>query len=229
MSTSINWTELIKDRKGVITKDNQACGNIIGEDDQNIVIEDGAVRQHFYRVPKSAAGAYNGAELTLNISYDELKTYEDKDEGKGILESIKDKTRSVKGKTVDKVDDDDHDDDYDDDYEDKDEGKGIVESIKDKTRSLKQKTIDKVDDEDHDDDDYKEHTTEKRFDQDTQTSTDTNNLYRGNKEKELNRNIDTGEKSDESSTNVDSSFTCDKCNTKFTSRQELKEHFSSQH
>jgi hypothetical protein len=230
MSTSINWTELIKDRKGVITKDNQACGNIIGEDDQNIIIEDGAVRQHFYRVPKSAAGAYNGAELTLNISYDELKTYEDKDEGKGILESIKDKTRSVKGKTVDKVDDDDHDDYDDDDYEeDKDEGKGIVESIKDKTRSLKQKTVDKVDDDDHDDDDYKEHITEKRFDQDTQTSTDTNNLYRGNQEKELNRNIDTGEKSDESSTNVDSSFTCDKCNTKFTSRQELKEHFSSQH
>ena len=228
MSTSIDWTELIKDRKGVITKDNQACGNIIGEDDQNIIIEDGAVRQHFYRVPKSAAGAYNGAELTLNISYDELKTYEDKDEGKGILESIKDKTRSVKGKTVDKVDDDD--DDYDDDDdEDKDEGKGIVESIKDKTRSLKQKTIDKVDDDDHDDDDYKEHITEKRFDQDTQTSTDTNNLYRENQEKELNRNIDSGEKSDESSTNVGSSFTCDKCNTKFTSRQELKEHFSSQH
>jgi hypothetical protein len=228
MSTSIDWTELIKDRKGVLTKDNQACGNIIGEDDQNIIIEDGAVRQHFYRLPKSAAGAYNGAELTLNISYDELKTYEDKDEGKGILESIKDKTRSVKGKTVDKVDDDDDDDDdYDD--EDKDEGKGIVESIKDKTRSLKQKTIDKVDDDDHDDDDYKEHITEKRFDQDTQTSTDTNNLYRGNQEKELNRNVDSGEKSDESSTNVGSSFTCDKCNTKFTSRQELKEHFSSQH
>ena len=190
MSTSIDWTELIKDRKGVITKDNQACGNIIGEDDQNIIIEDGAVRQHFYRLPKSAAGAYNGAELTLNISYDELKTYEDKDEGKGILESIKDKTRSVKGKTVDKVDDDD--DDYDDDDdEDKDEGKGIVESIKDKTRSLKQKTIDKVDDDDHDDDDYKEHITEKRFDQDTTyISTDTNNLYRENQEKELNRNID---------------------------------------
>jgi hypothetical protein len=222
MSTSIDWTELIKDRKGVMTKDNQACGNIIGEDEENIIIEEGAVRQHFYRVPKSAAGTYNGAELTLNLSFDELKTYEDKDEGKGIVESIKDKTRSVKEKTVDTADDDD---------EDKDEGKGIVESIKDKTRSLKQKTIDKVDDDDdHDHDDYKEHITEKRFDQDTQTSTDTNNLYRGNQqEKELNRNIDSGEKSDESSTNVGSSFTCDKCNTKFTSRQELKEHFSSQH
>jgi hypothetical protein len=226
MSTSIDWTELIKDRKGVMTKDNQACGNIIGEDEENIIIEEGAVRQHFYRVPKSAAGTYNGAELTLNLSFDELKTYEDKDEGKGIVESIKDKTRSVKEKTVDTADDDDDSDD-----EDKDEGKGIVESIKDKTRSLKQKTIDKVDDDDdHDHDDYKEHITEKRFDQDTQTSTDTNNLYIGNQqEKELNRNIDSGEKSDESSTNVGSSFTCDKCNTKFTSRQELKEHFSSQH
>src|SRR5215203_5348761 len=192
MSTSIDWTELIKDRKGVMTKDNQACGNIIGEDEENIIIEEGAVRQHFYRVPKSAAGTYNGAELTLNLSFDELKTYEDKDEGKGIVESIKDKTRSVKEKTVDTADDDDDD-------EDKDEGKGIVESIKDKTRSLKQKTIDKVDDDDdHDHDDYKEHITEKRFDQDTQTSTDTNNLYRGNQqEKELNRNIDSGEKSDE--------------------------------
>jgi hypothetical protein len=225
MSTSIDWTELIKDRKGVVTKDNQSCGNIIGEDDQNIIIEDGAVRQHFYRVPKSAAGAYNGAELTLNISYDELKTYEDKDEGKGIVESIKDKTRSVKEKTIDKVDDDDDDDD---DYEDKDEGKGIVESIKDKTRSLKEKTIGKVDDDD-DADDYKEHVTEKRFDRDTHISTDTNNLYRENQEKELNRNIDSGEKSDESSTNVASSFSCERCNTKFTSRQELKEHFSSQH
>jgi hypothetical protein len=196
MSTSIDWTELIKDRKGAVTKDNQSCGNIIGDDEENIIIEDGAVRQHFYRVPKSAAGAYNGAELTLNISYDELKTYEDKDEGKGILESItgtiKDKTKSVKEKTVDKFDHDDHD--YD-----------------------------------HDDDDYKEHMTEKRFDQDTQTSTGQNNLNRENQVKKLNRNIDSGEKSDESSTNVGSSFTCEKCNTKFTSRQELKEHFSSQH
>ena len=186
MSTSIEWTELIKDRKGVITKDNQSCGNIIGDDDENIIIEDGAVRQHFYRVPKSTVGAYNGAELTLNISYDELKMYEEKDENKGILESI-------------------------------------TGTIKDKTKSVKEKTVDKIDD-----DDYKERDR-KRFDQDTQTSIDTNNQYSENRGKELNRNIDSGEKSDESSTNVASSFTCERCNTKFTSRQELKEHSSSQH
>lgn len=189
MSTQIDWTELIKDRKGVITKDNQSCGNIIGEDEGNIIIEDGAVRQHFYRVAKSAARAYNGAELILNISYDELKTYEDKDEGKGIVESI-------------------------------------TGSIKDKAKSVKEKTVDRLD---NDDDEHQQQMKGKRFDQDIQTSTDTNNLNRENQEKELNRNTDRGDKSDENSTNVDSSFTCEKCNTKFTSRQELKEHFSSQH
>ncbi len=188
MSTSIDWTELIKDRKGVITKDNQSCGNIIGEDDENIIIEDGAVRQHFYKVPKSAAEAYNGAELTLNISYDELKTYEEKDKDKGIVESV-------------------------------------TGTIKDKTKSLKDKTVDKLDD---DDEEYQQQIKETRDNQDIQTSTNTNTLNRENRN-ELNRNIDSGEKSDESSTNVASSFTCEKCNTKFTSRQELKEHFSSQH
>ena len=72
------------------------------------------MRQHFYKVPKSAAGAYNGAELTLNISYHEIKTYEEKDEDKGIVESvtgtIKDKTKSLKEKTVDKLDD--HNDEH---------------------------------------------------------------------------------------------------------------------
>ena len=34
MLTSIDWTELIKDRKGVITKDNKSCGNIIGKDEK---------------------------------------------------------------------------------------------------------------------------------------------------------------------------------------------------
>src|ERR687895_445694 len=119
MSDSINWPEIIKDRKGVVTKDNQSCGNIIGEEEENIVIEDGAIRQHFYRIPKSAVGGYNGAELTLNMQYNELATYEEKssdieehdhqdqDSDKGTLESItdslKDKVKSVKENTIDKA------------------------------------------------------------------------------------------------------------------------------
>ena len=42
MSTSINWIELVRDRKGIRTKDNKSCGNIIGNDEKNIIIEDGA-------------------------------------------------------------------------------------------------------------------------------------------------------------------------------------------
>ena len=49
MSTSINWTELVRDRKGIRTKDNKSCGNIIGNDEKNIIIEDGAMRQHISR------------------------------------------------------------------------------------------------------------------------------------------------------------------------------------
>ena len=105
MSTSINWTELVRDRKGVRTKDNKSCGNIIGNDEKNIIIEDGAMRQHIYKVPKSSIESYNGAELRLNISYKELETDEVKDDDKGMLESItesvKDKTKSLKEKTID--------------------------------------------------------------------------------------------------------------------------------
>ena len=152
------------------------------------------MRQHFYRIPKSAIGAYNSAELTLNISYDELITYEEKNEDKGMLESI-------------------------------------TGSIKDKTKSIKEKTVDKLDD-DEEEEEHQQQMKRKRFDQDIQTSTNTKNLNRENQEKEINRNIDTGEKLDETSMNVESSYSsysCEKCNTKFTSRQELKEHFSSKH
>ena len=44
-----------------------------------------------------------------------------------------------------------------------------------------------------------------------------------------NYNVDSGEKSDESSTDVQASFSCDKCDQKFSSRQELKEHTDISH
>ena len=103
MSTSINCTELVRDRKGIRTKDNKSCGNIIGSDEKNIIIEDGAMRQHIYKVPKSSIESYNGSELRLNISYDALETDEvkdddDKDMLESITESVKDKTKSLKEK-----------------------------------------------------------------------------------------------------------------------------------
>jgi hypothetical protein len=45
----------------------------------------------------------------------------------------------------------------------------------------------------------------------------------------MNRDIDSGKNSDESSTDVEASFSCENCGKSFNSRQELKEHSSSQH
>ena len=70
MSISINCSELIRDRKRIIITDNKLCGNMIRNDDKNIIIEKGPMRQR--RIPKSSKGTYNGAELRLTISYDEF-------------------------------------------------------------------------------------------------------------------------------------------------------------
>jgi hypothetical protein len=41
--------------------------------------------------------------------------------------------------------------------------------------------------------------------------------------------VDSGDKSDESSTDVQATFSCDKCDGRFNSRQELKEHTAASH
>jgi hypothetical protein len=232
MSDSINWPEVIKDRKGVVTKDNQSCGNIIGEEEENILIEDGAIRQHFYRIPKSSVGGYNGAELTLNMQYNDLSTYEDK--GSGIAED-------GQGEGSDTIESD-HD-------EGRDKGtlESITESIKNKLQSVKGNTVDKAmgatQQEESTSEEGGGHADNVQYEtveeikgqdqregmtSDMQTST-TQELETGKQDNETKRNIDTGKQSDESSTNVESSFTCERCNTKFTSRQELKEHSSAEH
>ena len=246
MSDSINWPEIIKDRKGVVTKDNQSCGNIIGEEEENIVIEDGAIRQHFYRVPKSAVGGYNGAELTLNMQYNELSTYEDKgsdtiesgqdqasdtiesgqDEGsdKGTLESItdsiKNKLKSVKGNTVDKA----MAATQQEESTSEEGGGGHADNVQYETAGeIKGQ-------------DQREGMTSSDMETSTTTTqtsakTDTiQELETGKGEHQsTNKNIDTGGFSDETAVDKEITFSCETCNTKFSSRQELKEHSASAH
>lgn len=233
MSDSINWPEIIKDRKGVVTKDNQSCGNIIGEEEENIVIEDGAIRQHFYRIPKSVVGGYNGAELTLNMQYNELSTYEDKgsdtiesgqDEGsdKGTLESItdsiKNKLKSVKGNTVDAAMGATQQEEST-----SEEGRGHADNVQ-------YETAEEIKGQDQREGmtspDMQASTT-------TQTSADTDTIQEletgKGENKSNNKNIDTGQFSDETAVDKEITFSCETCNTKFSSRQELKEHSASAH
>lgn len=77
--SSIDFSELIISKKGVISSDNQPCGNIIGErGDDSIIVEQG--RSHVYHVPKSKISGYDGAQLILNISLSELSNFEERGE-----------------------------------------------------------------------------------------------------------------------------------------------------
>lgn len=72
--SSIDFSELIISKKGVVSSDNQPCGNIIGERENNIIVEQG--RSHVYHIPKSKISGYDGAQLILNIPLSELSNFE---------------------------------------------------------------------------------------------------------------------------------------------------------
>lgn len=104
--SSMDFSELIKDRKGVLTADNESCGNIIGERDDSIIIEEGSVSQRIYKVPKSKISGYNGSQLLLNLSYRDLKSFAEVTEGERIgnaADSLAGKINSVSEKAVDKA------------------------------------------------------------------------------------------------------------------------------
>ena len=83
--SSIDWSELVKGKKGALTIDNQRCGEVIGDREDSIIIQDG---QSFYKIPKSKATGYNGSELTLNLTTSDLGAYEQKKDKDGNLTSI---------------------------------------------------------------------------------------------------------------------------------------------
>lgn len=76
--SSIDFSEAIKSKKGVITTDREVCGNIIGERDEYILVEKGVVHDHIYVIPKSKVEGYDGAQIILNVSLPELKSFEEK-------------------------------------------------------------------------------------------------------------------------------------------------------
>jgi hypothetical protein len=81
------WDEIVKAKKGVRTSDQQACGNIISEDGDSIVISEGAVNTHRYVVPKNKVDNYNGTEIQLKIPYNILSTFEVKEDNLHISSS----------------------------------------------------------------------------------------------------------------------------------------------
>jgi hypothetical protein len=76
--SSIDFSQAIISKKGVITQDREVCGNIIGERDDSILVEKGVMHDHIYVIPKSRIEGYDGSQIILNVSLSELKSFEEK-------------------------------------------------------------------------------------------------------------------------------------------------------
>ena len=69
----INWSHLTESKKDVKANDQKACGNVIAEyKDKLVIIEGESIISHEYIIPKSIVDHYDGKNLFLNISRDAL-------------------------------------------------------------------------------------------------------------------------------------------------------------
>ncbi len=70
---TINWLYLIESKKDVKASDQKACGNVIAEyKDKLVIIEGESIKSHEYIIPKSTVDHYDGKNLFLNITRDAL-------------------------------------------------------------------------------------------------------------------------------------------------------------
>ncbi len=112
--SSIDFSEAIKSKKGVITVDREICGNIIGEREGSIIVEKGVMHDHIYLIPSSNIEAYDGSQIILNIPLSNLKSFEEKRnspvgsttiDSKDTATQLKDTVADTISGTVDKVKD----------------------------------------------------------------------------------------------------------------------------
>jgi hypothetical protein len=102
--SSIDFSELIISKKGVISSDNQPSGNIIGERGDNIIVEEG--RSKVFNIPKSKIRGYDGTQLQLDFPFSELNNYMEKgektdDRVDNALDKVSNTINKVTDKTVD--------------------------------------------------------------------------------------------------------------------------------
>jgi hypothetical protein len=70
-----DWDNIIKSKKNVRTKDNISVGNVVANYDDYILVIEGVINKHTYKIPKSSIESYNGSEIILNINYQDLKVF----------------------------------------------------------------------------------------------------------------------------------------------------------
>jgi len=77
---NIDFSELIVSKKNVLTSEGQNIGNIIGEKDDSILVEDPGINDSVLVIPKSKIEVYDGAQLILDISASQIQSYGEKQE-----------------------------------------------------------------------------------------------------------------------------------------------------
>jgi hypothetical protein len=70
-----DWDNIIKSKKNVRTKDNISVGNVVANYENYILVIEGVINKHTYKIPKSSIESYNGSEIILNINHQDLKTF----------------------------------------------------------------------------------------------------------------------------------------------------------
>ena len=71
----MDWDNIIKSKKNVLTKDNISIGNVAANYDNYILVIDGVINKQRYKISKSSIESYNGSEIRLNINHQNLKTF----------------------------------------------------------------------------------------------------------------------------------------------------------
>jgi hypothetical protein len=75
--TEIDWNELIKAKKSVMACDKHFCGNVMAQYHDNIIIIEGdTIKSHEFILPKSKVDHYDGNDLYLNITHDEVVNFD---------------------------------------------------------------------------------------------------------------------------------------------------------
>jgi len=68
----MNWNEIVTRRTPVKTKDRAGYGYVVGEYKDNLLVIEGKVVSHEYMIPKGKVDNYDGIELSLKISSDQI-------------------------------------------------------------------------------------------------------------------------------------------------------------
>ena len=71
-TTVVDWDAIFK--KGVRAKDGKDVGIVVGVSDQNIIVQKGVTREVI--LPKESVEGFDGNEVFLNMTSEELKRHE---------------------------------------------------------------------------------------------------------------------------------------------------------